>query len=478
MSGVSVGVNTRPFDIKPTVFVAIFSLVLVGTLIVLQSRSMDAVETAAARTLEDGAARVNARQVGVQLSGRQVVSPELSPDAVALTDEVAPQLDDIADPIEVVVAGDVVSKEGSVTEDEPLDDGESSDVIEVAAPPTTQAATTTVAQAPKPATTTTAAPATTTTRAAVAPTTTRAPRTTTTKAPRTTTTRAPRTTTTTRAPRTTTTTTTTTTAPPPVNGRWSVAQVIDGTIGAGDGSNPNEESPMGRHDAPLYLPQGWNWAQGPTRNSLWGNLGSNQFAEFRCAVIPENGHNPPVPFRVNLRSGAYFQFANGNWNKAFDVALTSTANGGYLGKAGQLNSDPFSSGGPGRIEWRREADGSYSAPWNAQALMMHFWAGKRQSPASGQTAEFLTSEMRLQQPDGQNVDLSRVKVLFQCGIDYYNSTGGQGTKVPGPGIAKYHRLTPSWTAGLWVTLPGNAPAASSADFRRWLEANLPPDVRP
>jgi len=257
-----------------------------------------------------------------------------------------------------------------------------------------------------------------------------------------------------------------------------VAQVIDGTIGAGDGSNPNEESPMGRHDAPLYLPQSWNWAQGPTRNGAWGNLGGGQFAEWRCAVIPENGHNPPVPFRVNVRSGAYYQFVNGNWNKAFDASLTSTQNGAYLGNAGQLNADPFSSGSKGQIQWRREADGSYSAPWNQAALMMHFWAGKRQSPASGQTAEFLTSEMRLQQPDGQTVDLSRVRVLFQCGIDYYNTTGGQGTKVPGPGIAKYHRLSTSWRAGLWVTLPGNAPAASGADFRNWLEANLPPNVRP
>lgn len=235
---------------------------------------------------------------------------------------------------------------------------------------------------------------------------------------------------------------------------------------------------MGRHDASLYLPQGWNWAQGPTRNSLWGNMSSSQFAEFRCAVIPENGHNPPVPFRVNMRRGAYFQYVNGNWNKAFDVSLTSTTNGGYLGRAGELNTDPFSSGGPGRIEWRRESDGSYSAPWHSDALMMHFWAGKRQSRASGQTAEFLQSEMRLQQPDGQRVDLSRVRVLFQCGVDYYNSTGGQGTKVPGPGIAKYHRLTTSWKPGLWVTLPGNVPAASTSDFRRWLEANLPPDVRP
>jgi len=257
-----------------------------------------------------------------------------------------------------------------------------------------------------------------------------------------------------------------------------VAQIIAGTISDGDGSNPNEEAPMGRHDAPLYLPQTWNWAQGPTRNDAWGNLGAGQFAEWRCAVIPEFGHVPPVPFRINVRNGAYFQYVNGNWNKAFDVNLDSPDHGAYLGQAGQLNADPFSSGGPGRIEWRQEADGSFSAPWHPDALMMHFWAGERQSPASGQTAEFLTSELRLQQPDGQQVDLSGVQVLFQCGIDYYNTRGGQGTQVPGPGIATYQRVTSSWKPGLWVTLPGNVPANSTADFQNWLQSNLPPDVRP
>lgn len=262
------------------------------------------------------------------------------------------------------------------------------------------------------------------------------------------------------------------------NGRYSIAQVIDGTIGAGDGSNPNEEAPMGRHEAPLYLPQGWNWAQGPTRNSVWGQLGSggSRYAEFRCAVIPENGHRPSVPFRINVRNGAYYQYVNNSWKKGFDVDLTGGNHGGYLGQAGRVNSDPFSSGSHGQIQWRRESDGSYSAPWNANALMMHFWAGQRKAPASGQTAEFLTSEVRLQQPDGRNVDLSKVKVLFQCGIDYYNTTGGQGTKVPGPGIAKYNRVGTQWRPGLWVTLPRNAPANSVSDFRNWLQRNTPPQV--
>lgn len=290
------------------------------------------------------------------------------------------------------------------------------------------------------------------------------------------------------APATTTTAApavTTTTAPAPApqlfstsNGRYTIAQVIDGTISAGDGSNPNEEAPMGRHDAPLALPQGWNWTQGPTRNSVWGQLGTggSRFTEWRCAVIPERGHTPPVDFRVNVRNGAYYQFANGNWNKAFDVNLTGGNRGAYLGVAGRENQNPFDSGSHGQIQWRREADGSFSAPWNPQALMMHFWASQRQSPAPGQTAEFLTSEIRLQQPDGRNVDLSQVRVLFQCGIDYYNTTGGQGTRVPGPGIAKYQFASAEWQPGLWVTLPGSAPANSVADFERWLRQNTPPNV--
>ena len=260
--------------------------------------------------------------------------------------------------------------------------------------------------------------------------------------------------------------------------RWSISQVISGTIAAGDGSNPNEEAPAGRHDAPLNLNQGWNWAQGPTRNSVWGQLGTggSQFAEWRCAVIPELGHTPPVPFRVNVREGAYYQFVNSNWQLGFNVDLTGGNHGGYLGTAGVTAGNPFNSGGHGQIQWRREADGSFSAPWNPSALMMHFWAAQRQAPAPGQTAEFLTSELRLQQPDGQTVDLNRVRVLFQCGADYYAVRGGQGTQVPGPGIGTYTRATSDWKPSLWVTLPRNTPANTVGDFQTWLSNNTPPNV--
>lgn len=265
---------------------------------------------------------------------------------------------------------------------------------------------------------------------------------------------------------------------PPEDALYTVDQVIDGTISAGDGSNPNEESPMGLHDAPLYLPQGWSWTQGPSRNNEWGTFGTGNslYVEWRCAVIPEFGHNPPVPFRVNVRNAAYWQFANDVWSKGFDVDLTGGHRGSYLGDAGELNNNPYTNG-RGQIGWRQEADGSFSAPWDSDALMMHFWASQRLPALPGQTAELSTSEVRLQQPDDQTVDLSLVQVLFQCGVDYYSVTTGQGTQVPGPGIGKYHRASEEWKPTLWTTLPPDVPAASTDDFQTWLGSNLPPDVQ-
>lgn len=438
-------------SLKRWVIVALTAVLVMGLMgAVSAQRSDNSLETSS----EQSAALV-ARQVGAQSPARQVVSPAIQP--ATLKGESTSE----------IVVSEVASAtlEASVSEiDSDVNERAlESDTAELAqAIPDDVSVTTTTAVpfrpvAPTPGSTVAPSPAA---EGSVA-----APSSTSPPASR------PATTT------TSTTTTTTTTAPAPLDGRYSVAQVIFGTIAGGDGSNPNEESPMGLHEAPLYLPQGWNWAQGPTRNSQWGNLAANQFAEWRCAVIPEFGHTPDVPFRINVRNGAYYQFANNSWSKAFDVNLDSPDHGAYLGRAGQLNQDPFSSGGPGRIEWRQEPDGSFSAPWNAEALMMHFWASQRQSPLPGQTAEFLTSELRLQQPDGQQVDLSEVRVLFQCGIDYYNTTGGQGTQVPGPGIATYQVASSEWTSGLWVTLPGDVPAASTGDFRTWLEANLPPNVR-
>jgi len=436
--------------------VSVALILAVSLMAFAANRSGDEVETSSAGGLDETTELV-ARQVGVQVAGRQVVVPSLAApvaeESIIAADVAVPQQIDAAPQIaELAAGGDLL-----------------------AAAPATSAVPNPGANAPLAGSTVApvrapAPPGPSTTVAVASPETRRETTTTSTDVARTPTTSSQR------APLPTTTTTTVA-APPVVDGRYTIEQVIFGTIAAGDDSNPNEESPMGRHEAPLFLPQGWNWAQGPSRNDQWGNLRSNQFVEWRCAVIPELGHTPPVPFRINVRNGAYYQFANGSWNEAFSVDLDSNDHGAYLGQPGQVNQDPFGSGGAGRIEWRQEADGSFSAPWNTDALFMHFWAGRRQAPAGGQTAEFLTSELRLQQPDGQQVDLSQVRVLFQCGIDYYNSTGGQGTQVPGPGIATYQLASPTWTPGLWVTLPGDVPAASTADFRTWLEANLPPDVR-
>jgi hypothetical protein len=259
---------------------------------------------------------------------------------------------------------------------------------------------------------------------------------------------------------------------------FTVEQMIESTIAAGDGSNPNQDGPMGAHDAPLFLPQGWSWTQGATRNEEWGTIGTGNslFVEWRCSVIPELDHMPSVPFRVNVRDASYWQFADDEWTKGFDVNLVGGHKGSYLGVPGEINGDPFGVPDSGHIEWRQEPDGSFSAPWNPDALFMHFWAGQRLPALEGQTAEMSVAEIRLQQPDGETVDLREVNVLFQCGLDYYSVTGGEGTKVPGPGIGKYHRATGAWQPTMWVTLPADAPAGSSADFRSWLGEHTPPPL--
>lgn len=262
---------------------------------------------------------------------------------------------------------------------------------------------------------------------------------------------------------------------------FTVEQVVESTIGAGDGSNPNQDGPMGTHDAPLFLPQSWSWTQGATRNEEWGTIGTGNslFVEWRCSVIPEFDTIPSVPFRVNVRDASYWQFADEEWNKGFDVDLVGGHKGSYLGVPGELNNDPFGVPDRGHIEWRREPDGSFSAPWNPDALFMHFWAGQRLPALDGQTAEMSAAEIRLQQPDGETVDLGEIDVLFQCGLDYYSVTGGEGTKVPGPGIGKYHRATERWAPTLWVTLPDDAPAESANDFHDWLGAHpAPPTTSP
>ena len=257
---------------------------------------------------------------------------------------------------------------------------------------------------------------------------------------------------------------------------YSVPQLVESTIGAGDGSNPNQDGPMGAHDAPLFLPQSWSWTQGATRNEEWGTIGTGDslFVEWRCSVIPELGHDPAVPFRINVRDASYWQFAEDEWSKGFDVNLVGGHKGSYLGQPGEINTDPFGVPDSGHIDWRQEPDGSFSAPWNPDALFMHFWAGQRLPALPGQTAEMSAAEIRLQQPDGETIDLSQVNVLFQCGLDYYSVTTGEGTKVPGPGIGKYHAATENWQPTLWVTLPPDAAADDAGDFQDWLEAHPHP----
>ena len=162
------GDKRRPFDIKPTVFIVMFSVALAGGLIAVNTQSSsESLETSQTRTVEDGAERV-ARQVGEQQPGRQIISPSLSSDTVSFIDA------DVEDDVSIEVASAT-----EVADDSEQDSA--SDVVDVAAPLTTSAPATTAAPGPQPATTTTVTPPTTRASATTqAPATTRPPRATTT----------------------------------------------------------------------------------------------------------------------------------------------------------------------------------------------------------------------------------------------------------------------------------------------------------
>ena len=250
-------------------------------------------------------------------------------------------------------------------------------------------------------------------------------------------------------------------------------QLIDCTIGL-----------EGReHDAPLDMWPALDFQKVCKFSSGWGRLNSGQYRniEWRGAVFAQFQRPPRTQFRIYIRNGEYWSWQpSSGWMKEFDVVLNPVGNGGYMGKPGNYGSDPYQQS-RGRIAWRREPSGSYSAPWNTGAQFPHFWAGKRHPIRPNQQAELAYCEMRIGQEDGQFLDLSQVKVLGGIGIDYYRANENN-SRAPGPGIARAKWLTGEWQPYGWLTLPSGTvnPLAPHpqlvAGFSQWIAANRVPHV--
>jgi len=112
-NGVRLGPNARPLDVKPTIRIVVFSVLLSVGLIVADSlRSDMTVETAALSLSADTTDRVAARQIGGQSAGRQIVSPAVGPESVALVDDA----DSVDETIEAEVASATEERSDSSAE--------------------------------------------------------------------------------------------------------------------------------------------------------------------------------------------------------------------------------------------------------------------------------------------------------------------------------------------------------------------------
>lgn len=233
--------------------------------------------------------------------------------------------------------------------------------------------------------------------------------------------------------------------------------------------NPGRAAPWGLHDAPIYLPQGWDFAQGAKSNSGYQTF-FRPAMEWRGAVFTENGQAPPSNVTVQIRNPAYYSFGGGSWKKEFDVPLRAPGSGSYLA-GNPVGTDPFTGGQHfGSIPWENIGNNTFQAPFRGPQAM-HFWRGGRHPIGANQTAELAVGEMRIVRTGGGAPDLSK-KLLAQIGIDYY-AFGENNTKAPGPGIGRYQQLTDEWVKLAWITTPQGTAVNFDATVA-WLKQNPPP----
>ena len=255
-------------------------------------------------------------------------------------------------------------------------------------------------------------------------------------------------------------------------GKYTAEQIIYATGIQKQGPyNPGRAAPWGLHDAPIYLPQGWDFSQGAKSNDGYQTF-FRPAMEWRGAVFTEYGQAPPSNVIVQVRNPEYYAFVNGSWVKQFDVVLNPGSSGAYLA-GNPVGTDPFTGGVHfGTINWQNVGDNTYQAPFiGTQA--MHFWRGNRHPIQDGQTAELAVAEMRIIGANGSAPDRTK-KLLAQIGIDYYHF-GENNTRAPGPGIGRYQELTEEWLKLAWFTSPEGTPITFDANVE-WLNNNPPPVI--
>lgn len=198
------------------------------------------------------------------------------------------------------------------------------------------------------------------------------------------------------------------------------------------------------HDADLGFPEMFDFDDF-AKTSSWAKGGASGFTnlEWRGAVIPEQNQWPSSVFNIDIAyPECWILRADGQWVRHYDVVLTGTGRGAYLGLSSQPQRNPFTFG-QGVNTWTKIGDEIYRTPWKLGVMLLHFWAGRKATLPAGYLAEFSCGAIRVSDPN--------VKMLGGIGADYYPSSTTNNHKAPGPGIQRYKRLGTDWTLNAWVS---------------------------
>lgn len=235
--------------------------------------------------------------------------------------------------------------------------------------------------------------------------------------------------------------------------------VLDGT---GLGVNGPE------HDADLSFPENFDFDD-RAKPSSWGKMGQPGFthAEWRGAVVPEQGKWPTRPFAIEVADPQLWSYTSAGWQLFYNVNLQGSGHGGYLGDDDRPNANPYEMG-RGAIVFQIDGERVFRTQWMVDSTVAHFWAGRKAKMPAGHAGEVACGLIRV------TGDIDPSTMLGGIGLDYYPDPSTNNNKAPGPGIQRYKRLSNEWQPFAWITPTPGVPWDREA-VKAWINAHgLPP----
>ena len=216
--------------------------------------------------------------------------------------------------------------------------------------------------------------------------------------------------------------------------------------------------------------------------SKWNVPGGERAIYARCQAYPAEGGVQATGFKLQIRGLRSYERIDGEWN-LHQNSDTAGLSGDWYDLADFLADTQLS--GTAKLQPVSGQPGVFEVDWPANGEIFHFFMGMNDMPAGqvrklfdpaydpNRDAFFATTQMRLVPGANANVDLGAVRLLGDCGLDYYkNETSTRkrdypGRPVPSSGHARSKLITSEWQAFNWYVTPGEP--KQTGETRTWQE---------